>query len=129
MALENWIDKQDGIDDILAEDINSIANAVIETQKEINKIVIDQTYSPTSKNAQSGKAVAEAVAKSGGGTTDYELLDNKPQINGIELNGNLTAEELSLVDKATFDNNIGNIETALDNIIAIQNELIGGDAV
>ena len=92
-------------------------------------ITVDQTYSPTSKNAQSGKAVAEAVAKSGGGTTDYELLDNKPQINGIELNGNLTAEELSLVDKATFDNNIGNIETALDNIIAIQNELIGGDAV
>ena len=129
MALENWVDKQDGIDDILAEDINSIANAVIETQEEINKIVIDQTYSPISENAQSGKAVAEAVAKSGGGTTDYELLDNKPQINGIELNGNLTAEELSLVDKATFDNNIGNIETALDNIIAIQNELIGGDAV
>ena len=129
MALENWVDKQDGIDDILAEDINSIANAVIETQEEINKIVIDQTYSPISENAQSGIAVAEAVAKSGGGTTDYELLDNKPQINGIELNGNLTAEELSLVDKATFDNNIGNIETALDNIIAIQNELIGGDAV
>ena len=43
MALENWVDKQDGIDDILAEDINSIANAVIETQEEINKIVIDQT--------------------------------------------------------------------------------------
>lgn len=61
MALENWIDKQDGIDDILAEDINSIANAVIEAQKEINKIVIDQTYSPTSENAQSGKAVAEAL--------------------------------------------------------------------
>ena len=62
MALENWVDKQDGIDDILAEDINSIANAVIEAQKEINKIVIDQTYSPISENAQSGKAVAEAVA-------------------------------------------------------------------
>lgn len=27
------------------------------------------------------------------------------------------------------DNQIGNIETALDNIIAIQNELMGGDAV
>lgn len=62
MALENWVDKQDGIDDILAEDINSIANAVIETQEEINKIVIDQTYSPESENAQSGIAVAEAVA-------------------------------------------------------------------
>ena len=58
----NWVDKQNGVDDVLAEDINSIANAVIETQEEINKIVIDQTYTPDSENAQSGKAVAEAVA-------------------------------------------------------------------
>ena len=65
MALKNWIDKQDGIDEILAEDINSIANAVIETREEINKIVIDQTYSPESENAQSGKAVAEAIISAG----------------------------------------------------------------
>ena len=45
---------------------------------------IDQTYNPESENAQSGKAVAEAL---------------------------------------------GNIETALDNIIAIQNSLIGGGNV
>lgn len=43
MALDNWVDKQDGIDDILAEDINSIANAVIETQEEINEAV-DTVY-------------------------------------------------------------------------------------
>lgn len=70
MALDNWVDKQDGIDDILAEDINSIANAVIETQEEINKIVIDQTYSPDSENAQSGKAVAEAISEK-----QYELIE------------------------------------------------------
>lgn len=70
MALENWVDKQDGIDDILAEDINSIANAVIETQREINQIVIDQTYTPESENAQSGTAVAEAVA------TEQNRADN-----------------------------------------------------
>ena len=45
---------------------------------------IDQTYNPESSNAQSGKAVAEAI---------------------------------------------GNIETVLDNIIAIQNTLIGGGSV
>ena len=45
--------------------------------------IIDQTYNPTSENAQSGIAVAEAV---------------------------------------------GDIDTALDNIIAIQNSLIGGDS-
>ena len=45
---------------------------------------IDQSYNPNSSNAQSGKAVAEAI---------------------------------------------GNIETVLDGIITIQNELIGGDSV
>ena len=44
--------------------------------------VTDQTYNPESENAQSGKAVAEAI---------------------------------------------GNIENAIDNIIVIQNSLIGGN--
>ena len=47
--------------------------------------VIDQTYSTTSENAQSGVAVAQAIEQT-----------------------------------------VGNIETALDNIIAIQENLIGG---
>ncbi len=34
---------------------------------------IDQTYSPESENAQSGKAVAQAVANAGGG--QYELIE------------------------------------------------------
>lgn len=32
----------------------------------------------------------------GGGTTNYNRLTNKPQINGIELTGNQTAEQLGL---------------------------------
>ena len=49
-----WKNKVDGVDDILAEDINNIAHAVMD-------LVVDQTYNPKSENAQSGKAVAEAV--------------------------------------------------------------------
>jgi hypothetical protein len=56
-----WKDKVDGIDDVLAEDINSIANSLIETQKEVRKFVVDQVFDPESENAQSGKAVAEAI--------------------------------------------------------------------
>lgn len=87
MALKNnWIDKIDKVDDILAEHINSIAHAVMENEE--NKadknlsnidnttfkqkaeqsgvggggsINIDQTYNPTSENAQSGKAIANAL--------------------------------------------------------------------
>ena len=63
MALENWVDKQDGIDDILAEDINSIANGVIETQKEIDKAVAieqkrsDNTFSNALKGSKRGSAI------------------------------------------------------------------------
>jgi hypothetical protein len=56
-----WKDKQDGIDDVLAEDINDIAHSVIELEKEVGQNVIDQTFNPNSENAQSGKAVAEAI--------------------------------------------------------------------
>ena len=34
----------------------------------------------------------------GGGTTDYNLLLNKPSINGIPLQGNLTTEQLGIRD-------------------------------
>lgn len=56
-----WIDKQDDIDFVLAKDINDIAHSVIELEKTAVKVV-DQTYTPDSENAQSGKAVAKAVA-------------------------------------------------------------------
>lgn len=35
----------------------------------------------------------------GGGTSDYTQLSNKPQINGHELNGNKTGEDLGLIDE------------------------------
>lgn len=36
MALKNkWIDKIDGVDDVVAEDINSIAQAVIDLEENI----------------------------------------------------------------------------------------------
>lgn len=45
------------------------------------------------------------VAASGGGTggtTDYTELSNKPKINGIELLGNKTAQELNLQPKGDY---------------------------
>lgn len=55
---------------------------------------IDQTYNPTSENAQSGIAVAEAVTEA----KDYT------------------------------NTKIGDIDTALDSIIALQNSYIGGNS-
>lgn len=65
---------------------------------------VDQEFNPESKNAQSGKAVAEAL-----------------KTVNVDLSNYYTKDEI--------DNQIGAIETALDNIIAIQNSLIGGGNV
>lgn len=43
------------------------------------------------------KAVIEAGGGGGGGTTNYNLLINKPQIEGVSLQGNKSAEDLNLV--------------------------------
>jgi hypothetical protein len=43
------------------------------------------------------KAVIEGGGS--GGTSDYTDLENKPQINGHELNGNKTGEDLELLSE------------------------------
>lgn len=40
----------------------------------------------------------------GGGTTNYNQLTNKPQINSVELSGNKTAGDFGLQGELTFDN-------------------------
>ena len=54
----------------------------------------------------SGISVEEdgTISASGGGTTDYDDLDNHPSINNVELSGNKTASDLGLQDELTFDN-------------------------
>ena len=50
------------------------------------EIVVDQTYSPESENAQSGKAVAEAIESIGGGGSDV----GQPTADGGEIFNNYT---------------------------------------
>ena len=54
-----------------------------------------------------------------GGTTDYELLENKPQINGIELLGNKSLTDLGIyipTKTSELENDSGFInDTALEN--------------
>ena len=38
----------------------------------------------------------EVIEEGGGGTTNYNLLENKPQIGGVTLSGNKTLDELGL---------------------------------
>jgi len=44
---------------------------------------------------------AQLIQTAGSGTKDYNLLRNKPQINGVILQGNLTSEDLGIESGAT----------------------------
>lgn len=129
-------------------------------------IAIDQTYKPTSENAQSGKAVAEAVTAVEDKIGDIETLNTPTEkilVNAINyikthceeasyeaFNLAATVEmrvgwliELNTIDKTntvaainelvgnidSLGTQMGDIDTALDNIIAMQNSYIGGDSV
>ena len=50
----------------------------------------------------------------GGGTGDYSDLTNKPRINGVELSGNKTPEDLNLARKSTTDGNIAALKIQED---------------
>ena len=91
MSLKDvWTDKIDGIDDVLADDINSIAHEAIRQDEKIENILL---YKADKATTLLGYGITDAYTK-----TD-------------------------------IDSKIGDIETALDSIIAIQNSLIGGDSV
>lgn len=67
------------------------------------------------------------------GVTDYDELDDLPQINGVTLSGNKTSSQLGLQSELTFDNTptansnnpvkSGGVKTALD---AKQDTLVSG---
>lgn len=46
--------------------------------------------------------IAYGKGSGSGGTTDYNDLENKPQINSTTLSGNKTTSDLNLADNATI---------------------------
>ena len=115
-------------------------------------VIVDQEYNPTSANAQSGTAVAEAI-RSGAENIDYSipwyytenlkasldamasdvlgigshaLMDDKLDVLIIPEQPSPEYIPTSYAVRATINAALGDVETALDSIIAIQNELIGG---
>ncbi len=83
MALKDiWKDRQDGIDDIMADDINSIAKAVIALEDEIKNvdIEVDDELSHESQKPVQNKVITA------------EIDSIKQTINGVE-------EELQMINE------------------------------
>lgn len=144
MAL-NWKDKQDGVDEILAEDINAIANAVIKTQEELKNLEIPEIdLSNYYNKKETEDFVSERYTPIE--TFNEQIIKKQDKFSGYEgqyvgFSGitSSNAEALTpdwlpqkdsdmLITSGGVYEAIGNIETVLDGIIAIQNALIGGDS-
>ncbi len=61
----------------------------------------------------------------GGGTTDYNYLDNKPSINGVELVGNKTTQELGIVSKETDPTVPEHVKAITEQDVANWNDKVG----
>lgn len=70
--------------------------------------------------AMKSKSTGGGTESSGGGTTNYNDLENKPQIEGIELIGDKTADELGLQLK---------IAKVIDKGVAFENPVIASKII
>lgn len=76
---------------------------------------------PITREEQYLDYIAKHGGGGGGGTSDYNDLDNKPKINGVELSGNKTTEDLhitggsaELTDDLTTAIDVGGIEAGTE---------------
>lgn len=85
---------QDGLNELYAVigDIQDLPNRIIPSGGDSGQVL--------SKRSDSNYDV-EWITVSGGGTTNYKDLSNKPQINGVTLDGNLTSEDLKIKQNYT----------------------------
>lgn len=73
---------------------------------------------------ETGRAIVEAIKKipgggGGGGTSDYEALDNKPQVNGVELIGDKTLAELGIASESALNDLatlVGSVNAELEGV-------------
>ena len=157
MPLGKWTRRVNGIDTIWAEDINNIANAVIELEEQAKK------QEPVNDNPVfSGKLTVDGIEIYKENDSEGWVVIRRPEsISGVAPvpastlklgydcafidehqiyhSGNLKnvteyGNTLNSEEKAHFMSNtglndvIGDIETALDAIIALQESFIGGNA-
>lgn len=65
----------------------------------------------------------------GGGTTDYNSLTNKPQINGHELTGNLEGNTLGLANKQEVEELGNELKEVANTVTNKQDKLTAGDGI
>lgn len=77
---------------------------------------MELTGSINEKKTLSG-TILRSAGGGGGGTSNYNDLSNKPQINSVTLSGNKTASDLGLVSESDF-------EEAINGVLALSSTLV-----
>ena len=110
--------------DILQERIiSSEAKAVTAQNNAVTATVKAENAQNVADIARTKSEDAISKAEEAKATAEFGLQQNDSLLSYLEQ----TRSELNLIDVRTIEleNNVGDIDTALDNIIAIQNELMG----
>ena len=93
-------------------------------------IILDTEMSDTSENAVQNKVIKKYVDEEIKRVADYATNISSSVDNRLTDTMFLMEERINgKLDLKADKSDIGDIETALDSIIAIQNELIGGETV
>ena len=127
MALtDNWIDKVDGEDYVSADDINSVANAVIGNEKKINAInteingILSKVENNTEKieeNSNEIEKISLRVSK------NESKISTAPQIFSNSLVGSATEEgSVTLNDVSPVSHEIG-VKVTSKNLLQSRNQL------
>ena len=97
-----------------------------ETAAENAKITVDDAFDLESTNPVQNKVAALAIDEN---RSAIILLNEGQKTNTNQITTLLTRIEYTDIDVYNLKVQLGDIETASDNIISIQNALIGGDSV
>lgn len=77
----------------------------------------DELYAILNKKIEEGGG-------GGGGTKNYNELSNKPQINGVELYGNMLPSDLGLADEESVLGIETNVESISEELDALKSDLL-----
>lgn len=100
-------------------DIATINTAITSIQASLLTKISDAPSDGKTYGRKNG-TWTEVTGGGGGGTSDYDALDNKPQINGNILTGNKTGTQLGLVDTSTLSNYVAKTDAPGYNDILTQ---------
>lgn len=97
-------------------------NYTISTENEESTIHFDESVDEDSEVDVVYSSYMELSGGGGSGTSDYNQLSNKPKINGIEVKGNKSANDLGLQTKIDSNNKLD--ASLIDNLPQVNNSLI-----